>query len=212
MEPTDNCPRLLDQHGAPRFRQLRGATAAVGQAIRLIGRGRVGAEDLEDRRRPAEETGGGRWMVNGGRKSKPSPHRPLFTLHYSPGTVHRPLSTVHCPPSTSRESPMKSLQSTSREPGNDLGHDRGRCLKSLALAGSALIYEVRLRDDATQSRAADTDHEARLRAIESNAGETRADVREIRTNVKWICDYFHKDGLVKPDRAPQTAQNEQNER
>ena len=66
--------------------------------------------------------------------------------------------------------------------------------------GAAIVYAVRLGDSVSARRAADVDHESRLRTIEATAADTRGDVREIRTDVRWIKDYLDKPPLAADSR------------
>ena len=75
----------------------------------------------------------------------------------------------------------------------------GVLLTAGSMLGLGIAHAVHLHDQVTAAVAASADHESRIRAVETNAGETRADVREIKTDVSWIRKYL--------DHKPQTASN-----
>ena len=77
----------------------------------------------------------------------------------------------------------------------------GALFTAAAMLAGGIAYEVQLRDDATASRVSETDHEARLRTLESGLGEMRTDVRETKINVAWI-----RETMGRPNKdAPKTA-------
>jgi hypothetical protein len=71
-----------------------------------------------------------------------------------------------------------------------IGTVAGTFLAAASMIAGGIAYQVRLRDDVTASVKFDADAESRLRAIEANAGETHADVREIKTDVAWIRSFL----------------------
>ena len=77
----------------------------------------------------------------------------------------------------------------------------GALLTAGSLLFAGIVYETKLRDDATASRTCDVDHETRLRSIETTLGDIRADVRETRTNVSWLRRFLdRKDAGHEPDK------------
>ena len=84
-----------------------------------------------------------------------------------------------------------------------LGTLAGVILTAASFFVGGIVYTVRLRDDATASRASDVDHETRLRLIENGVADMRADVRETKTDVSWIRSFLaHK---PVPDKEPATT-------
>ena len=83
----------------------------------------------------------------------------------------------------------------------------GTLLTVATLIGGGIVYAVRLRDDASASMKSDTDHEARLRVIESVVSDVRADVRETKTDVTWIRTFLdpHRQQPDKGKEPTQTA-------
>lgn len=76
----------------------------------------------------------------------------------------------------------------------------GTLLTGISLAVAAVAFVVNLRNDASASRLADVDHEARLRAVET----MRSDLSAVKTDVSWIREYFdperhtHTASTIKP--------------
>ena len=66
----------------------------------------------------------------------------------------------------------------------------GAVITGLSLAAGIVIYNVRLRDDATQSRQTDSDHETRLRTLEGSVAGIHTHLATIETDVKWIRGYL----------------------
>ena len=79
----------------------------------------------------------------------------------------------------------------------------GALLTAGSMLGAGIVYAVRLGDQtganraivadtATATKAAVEDHELRLRSVEKDIGQIRADARETNTNVSWIKRFLER--------------------
>ena len=80
----------------------------------------------------------------------------------------------------------------------------GALLTAGSLLFAGIVYETKLRDDATASTRSDLDHETRLRSIEAVIGDVRVDVRETKTDVAWIRRFLDRPAAGHKE-PPQTA-------
>jgi len=68
----------------------------------------------------------------------------------------------------------------------DWGTAAEALLTAIALAAGGVAYAVHLRDDASASRAADQDHETRLRGMETRVTHIDDTVTTLQSDVTWI--------------------------
>jgi hypothetical protein len=89
----------------------------------------------------------------------------------------------------------------------DWGAIAAAALTAAGMLIAGIAYEVNMHGDVGASRAADADHEGRIRKLEEVAADMHTDVKVTRNDVGWIKQFLLDRQATGKDPA-QTASNQ----